>query len=353
MSGRARFIDERRRMVLTDTQLRNASDKARVARRVRTTYRRMALRFWFGHLNPVTANLPVVVEMSPFDPFNSSPWPVPDLSRLPEGAAGVFRNSEILRGPIPRVSRSRRVLRYVDQSFERRFIHMTGDFEDYMAKFSGKTRSTLRRKQRKFEEASRGRIDWRTYRTPDEIVEFHALARQVSRLTYQEKLFDAGIPDDGKFVAEMQDRARRDAVRAFVLFLDGKPVSYLYCPIGDGVVTYGYLGFEPGCGHLSPGTVLQLLALEQLYAERRYRIFDFTEGQGDHKTLFSTGSVPCANIFYLRPTLANLAIVYSHWLLARLSNRAVSLVDRLGLRTRLRRLVRDQSAPKPPAVAGS
>jgi CelD/BcsL family acetyltransferase involved in cellulose biosynthesis len=224
---------------------------------------------------------------------------------------------------------------------------MDGDFAGYMAKFSGKTRSTLRRKQKKFETAAGGKIDWRCYRSPQEMAEFHALARQISRLTYQEKLFDAGIPEGEAFVAELQDAARRDVVRGFILFLEGQPVSYLYCPIEDGRVEYGFLGFDPKRAQLSPGTVLQMLALESLFAERRYRIFDFTEGEGEHKKLFSTGGVRCASVFYLKPTVRNRIVLHAHSVLSRVSQGFESLIERLQLKKRLRRALRGQGDKAP------
>ena len=42
------------------------------------------------------------------------------------------------------------------QDYARSYIAMTGSYEDYLAQFSGKTRSTLRRKRRKLEEAGGG-----------------------------------------------------------------------------------------------------------------------------------------------------------------------------------------------------
>ena len=50
-------------------------------------------------------------------------------------------------------------------------------------------------------------------------------------------------------------------------------------------------------------------ALERLFAEERYRWFDFTEGDGAHKAMFGTHSASCASVMLLRPTLANRALL--------------------------------------------
>ena len=54
--------------------------------------------------------------------------------------------------------------------------------------------------------------------------------------------------------------------------------------------------------------MLQLEAMKQLTAEQRFSLFDFTEGEGQHKRQFATGGIDCVDLLLLRPTPANLAI---------------------------------------------
>jgi CelD/BcsL family acetyltransferase involved in cellulose biosynthesis len=69
---------------------------------------------------------------------------------------------------------------------------------------------------------------------------------------------------------------------------------------------YDHVGHDPALNDLSPGTVLQAAAMRDLFGDRFAR-FDFTEGAGQHKRLFSTGGVDCVDLLLLRPTLANRA----------------------------------------------
>jgi len=305
-------------------------------------HRDVALNFWFGPKKIAAVKLHVEVEDWTPDLAGEAFSRGPDLGRLTAGADGVYRPSEPISSAEPALSVSGSALRYVERGFRRGFIDLTTDFESYLAKFSGKSRSTLKRKARKLDKVSGGKIDWRTYRTASEMDQFHGLAKDVSRLTYQEKLFDAGIPADPAFVRDMRARADADAVRGFILFLDGTPISYLYLPIEDGRVIYGFLGFDPSHSKLSPGTVLQMLALESLCSERRYRLFDFTEGDGAHKRFFSTEGRLCGNVFYLKRTVRNSIIVRGHLALSRISARTERLVERSGVKTRLKQLLRGQ-----------
>lgn len=115
---------------------------------------------------------------------------------------------------------------------------MGQSFADYLVRFPGKTRSTLRRKARKLAEKTGG---------------------------------------------------------------------YLSLPVAGDTLVCAHLGYDPDHTRLSPGTELQMDALKKLFAEGRYRWFDFTEGEGAHKAMFGTHSASCRSLMLLRPTLANRA----------------------------------------------
>jgi len=194
---------------------------------------------------------------------------------------------------------------HVRQRYTRYFADFADGFDAYMAHFSGKSRATLKRKCKRFAEASGGSVDIRAYRTPDEIEAFAALAAPLSRKSYQHRLLDAGLPVDDRFRLEMSTRAAVDRVRAFLLFRQGRAVAYLYLPVAEDMLIYAYLGYDPEEADLSPGTVLQLEAIRLLAEEGRYLRLDFTEGEGQHKRLFATGGIACADVLLLRWTLKN------------------------------------------------
>ncbi len=305
--------------------------------------RDVPLNFWFGPKKIRTVTFSMEVENLTIDPFGTDLPQAPDLTRLKANLDGVYRPSEPLSPTTPVLSITNSQIRYIESSYQRRFIDLRTDFESYMSKFSGKTRSSIKRKVRKFEEASGGKIEWSVYRSAAEMERFHSLAREISKLTYQEKLFDAGIPNDQGFLEEMRALANADAIRGSILFLEAKPISYLYLPIKDGRVIYGHLGFDPAFASYSPGIVLQLLALESLFSENRYQVFDFTEGDGAHKRLFSTTDRFCGNVFYLRSTIKIRFILRLHIAVRWFSDFADSLIVKSGLKERLRRALRGQA----------
>jgi len=196
---------------------------------------------------------------------------------------------------------------FVRQHYARRYARLDQDFDDYLAGFSAKSRSTARRKLKRFAERCGGAIDVRCYRAPEEIETFYAAARALSAKTYQERRLNAGLPEGEAALAGMRALARIDRARGWLLFMDRNPVAYLWAPATDDALIYAYLGYDPACADLSPGTVLQLEAMRMLMTEHRFRLFDFTEGDGQHKRLFATDSVECVDLLLLRPRIGALA----------------------------------------------
>lgn len=257
-----------------------------------------------------------------------------------DGAQGFMIRALPVTSELPRLAIRDGFLRYVTLEYSHCYIDLGIGKAAYRQKFSAKTRSTMARKIRRYEEHCGGRLPWRVYQSPEDMLVFHGLARQVSVKTYQERLLDAGIPADQSFLTDMTSRAQRNAVRGFILFDGETPVSYLYCPVENRTVIYAYLGYDPAYMKLSVGTVLQWLALEHLFDEACFDLFDFTEGQSDHKRLFATHEQRCANVLYVRRSAWNSILVRCHAGFNALVSSAAARAERWGVKNRLRRLMR-------------
>jgi CelD/BcsL family acetyltransferase involved in cellulose biosynthesis len=183
-------------------------------------------------------------------------------------------------------------------------------------------------------------LNWKAYSKPEEMADFLHHAGAVSRQSYQERLLDAGLPNTDAFAREVRQLAAADKLRAYVLFDGELPVSYLYCPADGDVLIYAYLGYDPRYASQSVGTVLQWLALEQLMTEGRFRFFDFTEGQSEHKRLFATHQRQCANVYFLRNTLRNRLLVRLHQASNASSAALGRWLERAGLKAKLKRWIR-------------
>jgi CelD/BcsL family acetyltransferase involved in cellulose biosynthesis len=231
---------------------------------------------------------------------------------------------------------------YTPYQYQRYFVNLEQPFDQYVKEFRAKMRSTMRRKISKFSEYSGGTVDFRVYRTPDEIGKFHAAARRVSAVTYQEILLKSGLPKCPAFRDQLRKSAAIGGVRGYALFHNGAPVSYLLLRAVEDVLVYEYLGFDPDFGKWSVGAVLHWLALQSIFEEQRFRMLDFTEGEGEQKRLFASGSVASANIYCLRSTLPLYLWLHLHAATERLSRFTGAILARFGLRTKIRKMLRQR-----------
>lgn len=225
------------------------------------------------------------------------------------------------------------------QDYRRHYIDMEQSFTGYIAQFSGKTRSTLRRKARKLADDTGG-YSVTEHRTPAEIEAFLTAALPLSARTYQARLLDAGLPDSPAARRAMLEAAEDGRMRAFLLHAGGAAIAYLSLPISGQTLVYAHLGYDPAFARLSPGTVLQMDALERLFAEDRYRWFDFTEGEGPHKAMFGTHGAACSSLVLLEPTLANRTLIGARAGFDAGVSQAKSLAQRSGALGRIRALLR-------------
>ena len=220
------------------------------------------------------------------------------------------------------------------------FIDMQCCFEDYLHALTPKTRSTLKRKVRKFSDSSRGSVDFRIYRFADQMGDYHQLAREIASRTYQEKLFQGGLPASEEFQGDLVRLASTDHVRGFLLFLQQRPIAYLYTPLSDGVAEYAYLGYDPDFAEHSPGTVLLYLAIENLFREQRLRYFNFGYGDNQTKRMFSTGQFRRADMYFFRNSLKIRTSLYTHTWIDEFSEFCGRTLDRVGLRRVVKRWLR-------------
>ncbi len=247
-----------------------------------------------------------------------------------------------VESPPPTLVRSGEWLYYTPYTFRNYYVDIArlGTFEAYLASFSGKSRSTLRRKVKRFAEANGGGLDWRVMRTPDEMEEFLGLAIPLSEATYQARLLDAGLPTSQQFASDLRERARSGGARGYLLFLSQRPAAYVLCLCRGGIATYDYVGFDPELHALSPGTVLQYLLLEDLFAGVGVSVFDFTEGEGAQKQFFASDFRQCAKTYVLRATAANWVAIRLHIAMNYASAAAGRVLDRWGLKDRIKKLAR-------------
>jgi GNAT acetyltransferase-like protein len=248
--------------------------------------------------------------------------------------------SQPVSNALPRLSRTDGWIRYVPHQYNRYFVELAGTFENYLKHFSGKSRYTIKRHVRRFCEVSNGKIDFRQYATPEELDKFRPLAIELSARTYQTTVLGSGLPATDDFWRRAREAAKREEIRAYLLFLAERPVAFIYCAVERGIIEQRYIGFDPDYRDHAPGVVLLYCTLESLFGAGVDRMYDFTEGENLQKQQFGTKHVYCADIYFFRNSLANAALVGLHCVISLFSDWLGRRLQVLGIKESAKHLVR-------------
>jgi GNAT acetyltransferase-like protein len=264
--------------------------------------------------------------------------PITLLQKLPSGVDVVYAIEGAPEYPQRALAILGQGLRYtIFPPYHRYYIDIEGSYESYLSKFGGRTRATWRRKLTKLERVSGGPVCWRAFTRAEEMVEFHRLARQVAKTTYQEKLYNSGIPDTPDFLEQLKHNANTDLIRGYILFLNQQPIAYTYCYAIDDVLVGSKLGYDPEFAKLNPGTILLHLVLESLFGHDRFRRFDFGRGEFSYKEHYSTAQLRCVDTFYFPRTAENLAFAAAHFGTALVSRSISRSLATIGIKDAVKR----------------
>lgn len=303
--------------------------------------RTLSLRYMLGELPLFKVGFPFLVFDGHFAEMDTDlskpqvPW-----EALEGPLQGLLVHSHPVEADLPHLTYLPEAIRYVPWQYQHYFVEFRSTFEDYLKKFSSKSRYNLKRDLRKFAERCGGQLQWREYRTAEEMDAFYRQALDLSTKTYQERLLQVGLPRSDEYGRDLKERASRGEARGYLLFDGEKTVAYLLVKARGEILMLDYLGYDPEYRQWSPGSVLQYCVLERLFQERAFRMLDFGQGEGHHKAFYSTGSVRCADIFYFRRTWRNCLLVRLHAAMNAFSAWVGRALAALNLKKAVKRLLR-------------
>lgn len=219
---------------------------------------------------------------------------------------------------------------------------LTGSYEDYLARRSGKTRSNLRRYGRKFEEAFPDAIEFRTFRDPGELDRLLADTGTVYAATYQHAL-GVGFSDSGIEREVTTLALARGWFRGFVLYVDGTPCAFWHGIRYGRVFSTGPTGYDPAFGSHRVGTYVLGRMVEELSREEGLEWIDFGFGDAEYKQHFGDESWEEEDVLVwaVRPRAIGVNLTRTALLAA--DRAARSLLRRGQLLTRARRLWRTRA----------
>ncbi len=272
------------------------------------------LQFQFGRFRLGEVSFKALTLVS--NPFVlGSEFAIPLDEALAKGCRGIVIPALPAGQHFTVVGFDRGAVRYTARYGNRYVVDLQGHFEQYLSKFSKKSRGKMRRAVKKFGGGGDGEADLREYRSPSEMIKFRNFAVAISQASYKSDT-TLGFQGDESFARQLELDAAAGRVRGYVLMSEGQPSAYVFCRIDHDVIVYKHIGYDERFAQSSPGTVLLYLMLQRLFNEGEFRLLDFdgTEYYA-YKEFFATRAINCARVFWFPPRPPESALFCAHWIL--------------------------------------
>lgn len=236
------------------------------------------------------------------------------------------------------------VMRQLGKGYDHQFIRMPASYQEYLAQLGSRSRQSVLYSQRRLSKEVNGDLKCRCFESEEDVDTFVKDGGAVSRKTYQWNLLGLGLRDTPELRASLTHAARRGTLRSFILYCAGRPVAFMLGHQHGDCYYYDDVGYDPDYAKHSVGSVLQIQVLEYLYSRPDTpRYFDFSTGYGQHKGRFGNFARSELDMLVMPPTLENRMLLGAYAATDRFSTWTASMLDRFGIKDRLKRLIRRQS----------
>ena len=220
-------------------------------------------------------------------------------------------------------------------------IDLTGSFDEYFNKFSRKARYNHNRTTKLLKKDFTVVLEKST--APADVDSFVLQAHELSKKTYQYNLLKKGIQNPEKLGKHLKFIADNGWLRSYLLMCNNLPCAFMIGYQDTTTFYYVDVGFDPAMKKHSVGNVLQLMVLQDLFAENSPCTFEFGT-YGEHKRFFSNSSYMAANTYIFEKSLSSHFYVTCHTIISSVSRTIVEILGKLNIKSTLKKAIRSFSA---------
>ncbi|MSP61009.1 MAG: GNAT family N-acetyltransferase [Myxococcales bacterium] len=166
-----------------------------------------------------------------------------------------------------------------------RQLRLDGTFDDYLAAMNAKTRMKFRRRTRKFRKDFDEQVELRSVTRAEDVRPFLDAVDAIFPSTWQARVSGTRPRNGATDVASLEEIARRGWLRSYLLFCRARPVAFVLGYQYHGVYHHDETGYDQALSAHGPGTVLNQLLVEELFARDRPRLLDFGFGDNEYKRI--------------------------------------------------------------------
>ncbi len=217
------------------------------------------------------------------------------------------------------------------------YIRLTGSYDDYLRTLSSKERNNFSRRVRKLRE--RGEVELLRITEEAQIDSFVDAATEISRKTYQFRVFGIGVRNPDQLKPWLKWAARSGWLRSYLLKCAGIPCAFQVAYQYGGRFLGVEVGYDPSWSELGVGIVQQFLALEDVFKKDTPEICDFG-AYADYKQVFANASYPNVMVWLFRRQLTPLLKLSSIRFFSVASGTGAKALHRLNMKAKVQRWLR-------------
>jgi hypothetical protein len=218
-------------------------------------------------------------------------------------------------------------------------IQFTETLDQYYENFSSKTKSTMRRKVKKLAKDTNKELKLVRYDSEQDLEKYVRDAAAASRRSYQYHLLGQGIRDEADFLSRCREAAKKGWLRGYVLELGGDPIAFMHGWQYRGTYFYIDTGFDQELRQHSPGTVLHVMVVEDMFEHHKPRVFEFGV-HGEQKATFGNNSYRATEVFLIRPSIYPMVATGLYRLSNAGTEAAKRVLDRYGVTGKVKQMMR-------------
>lgn len=226
---------------------------------------------------------------------------------------------------------------------KRCLVQLKGDFDIYMKSLKGKVRNEFKNRIKYMASLSEADLNLRCFTTKSDIDDFLKDGRIISEKTYQWRILDSGLKYEEALRHKLDLAEARGNFRSYILYIKGKPVSFVFGYIMNGFYVFDSIGYDPEYSKQHVGVLIHILYIKDLCENcPELKASDLLSGENLFKKRVS-------NLFTLEQdfnifprTFKGMFIAYPHIIICKLSDSIRDLLDKWGLKDKIKKMMRGQ-----------
>jgi hypothetical protein len=229
-----------------------------------------------------------------------------DALRTGEAEAANLHHLDITH-PLYRLARSRPGWLFSDhlQALQIHWMRRLKESGSFLQSLPIKQRYNHRRRARLLQDAFDGKVEIRCFRESHQLERLMEDAEAVARTSYQRRL-GVGFIHDEQMRHRLTLAAKQGALRAHVLYVEGRPCAFWITWVWAGVLSSEYMAFDPTFAKYGPGSYLVINAIEEACkddSESPVMVIDFGFGDAEWKALLANQRTQIASPYIFSPTI--------------------------------------------------